>query len=173
MRVWAFHWLSAALVLAMLLTALPLTGLSAFRPPARGWAGIHLTMGWTLAGLTLVRLAALPLARNAWPRPGNPSGWRSALKITLLTFVVLVIVTGTLVYRPAPLQKPVILFGLIEAGPIVNLDHALHLQLIAVHRIASYLLAAMLALHAGWALKPLTPASWLPISWIWLGRWPR
>lgn len=168
MRVWTVHWISAALVVAVLLTALPFTGLSILRPSPRLWASIHLTLGWTLAGFMLYRLLSLFLARGAWPRPGNPAGWRAILKISLLAVTIFITVTGTVIYRSSPLQRPALVFGLIEAGPIISLDHAMHLQVIALHRYASFLLAALLAVHLFLAFKRLTPNSRLPISWLWL-----
>jgi len=61
---WALHWMTAALVLAVLSTALPLAALSAIRPAQGQWLYWHIAGGWLIAVLTLVRLVRYAIVRT-------------------------------------------------------------------------------------------------------------
>ena len=101
MKAWLIHWTSAALIAALLLTAFPLAALSILRPSPRAWPDWHLTLGWTLAALTVFRLAMLFPARagSLW---ATPFKLRATLKAALPTATVLVVATGTVIYRASP-----------------------------------------------------------------------
>ena len=165
MREWFTHWVSAALVLAILLTALPFAELAPLRPSPRGWAGLHLSLGWALAGLTVFRLAAMMFARGG--RRQRRRGWREGLKIALLATLLLVIASGTVIYRASPLKGGAYVFGFFEAGPLIGLSHSLHLQLLTFHRMATYALLALAAVHVALAFKRMSQSPALPIAWLW------
>ena len=167
MKAWLIHWTSAALIAALILTALPLAALSVLRPTPRAWPDLHLTLGWTLASLTVFRLAMLYPARagSLWAKPFK---LRSAFKAALLTATVLVVATGTVIYRASPLNGGAMIFGFIEAGPLVALSHRAHMQLLTFHRAASYALLLLIAAHIVFAFRRTGPAERLPIAWMWM-----
>lgn len=92
------------------------------------------------------------------------------MKIVLLVTLVSILVAGPLIYRPSPLQGPTFIFNLIEAAPLVDIGHTLHLQLLALHRYASYVLAALLLLHIALAFRLPAPGAPTPMAWLWRGQ---
>jgi len=166
-RRWLTHWLSALLVMFLLLTALPWAALSGLRPPPVLWPALHMSAGWVLLVLTALRIAGLCAgdARSAL----SPRGVRAAVKVGLLITLTAILGAGSFVYRSSPLQGPSVLFGFIEA-PAWLVSHALHLQLLALHRYAPVLLAALLAVHVALAFIRPAPSAPLPFSWLWRMR---
>ena len=167
MKAWLIHWTSAALIAALLLTAFPLAALSILRPSPRAWPDLHLTLGWTLAALTLFRLVTLFPAR-AGSLGAKQFNLRAALKAVLLTATVLVVATGTVIYRASPLKGSATIFGFIEAGPLITLSHPVHMQLLTFHRAASYALLFLIAAHVVFAFRRMGQARRLPIAWMWM-----
>ena len=167
MRAWLIHWTSAALIAALIVTALPLAALSALRPSLRAWPDFHLSLGWTLATLTVVRLVLLfpVLKESHWAKPNK---LRASLKAALLVTTVLVVATGAVIYRASPLKGAAKIFGFIEAGPLITLSHPVHMQLLTFHRAASYGLLLLIAAHIVFAFRPMGLAGRLPISWMWM-----
>jgi len=166
-RRWLTHWLSALLVMFLLLTALPWAALSGLRPSPGIWPALHMSAGWVLLAVTALRIAALCAgnARSAFPAAGA----RAAVKVALLATLTAILAAGPFVYRPSPLQGPSVLFGYVEA-PAWLVSHALHLQLLALHRYAPFLLAALLAFHIALAFIRPAPSAPLPFSWLWRMR---
>ena len=169
MRTWFLHWLSAGLVLAVLLASLPVS-YPAWLVSEKEWTSIHMSIGWTLVAITAIRLLLMlkpdRMARVRILRPRGPRAW---LKILLLFSLVAVLATGAVIYRPSPLGFSVYLFGLLKAGAIVDLGHATHMQVISAHRYLAYALAALYAVHAWLAFRRTSKAAILPVSWIWTG----
>jgi cytochrome b561 len=166
-RRWLTHWLSALLVVFLLLTALPSAALSGLRPPPGIWLALHMSAGWVLLVVTVLRMAALCAgdARSAF----SPGGARAVVKVALLATLTVILAAGPFVYRPSPLQGPTVLFGLIEA-PAWLVSHTLHLQLLAWHRYAPFFLTALLTLHIVLAFIRPARAARLPVSWLWRMR---
>ena len=170
MRTWLLHWLSAALLLTMLLASLPVPYPSWLLVSEKLWTNIHMSIGWTLVAITAIRLLLmLQPDRMARVRILRPRGARAWLKMLLLFSLVAVLATGAVSYRPSPLGFPVYLFGMLKAEAIVDLGHATHMQVIAAHRYLAYALAALYAAHAGLAFRRPSMAAILPVSWIWTG----
>lgn len=167
-RRWLMHWLSALLVLFLLLTAMPLAILAGLRPPLRLWNAIHLSAGWALLVVTLLRLLTLAAgdARDAFAN----GKVRAAVKIALLVTLIVILAAGSVIYRPSPLQGAAYVFGVFEATRLANIGHALHLQLLALHRYASFILAALLVVHSTLAFNRTSPEAAIPMAWLWRMR---
>ena len=167
-RLWIVHWVSALLLIFLLMTSLPIAILEWLRPSPRSWMTIHMTAGWTLTIITAYRLAASTyLSRFRTFLSSRNASSRTISRYVLLVLAVVVLMAGLVIYRPSPLAKPVYLFGFFAAPPLVNLPHEAHLQAIALHRYGRYVLVALLALHAFQAFFRTSPSGQLPIAWLW------
>lgn len=170
MTTWSLHWVTAVLVALMLLASLPIPYPNFVRIPPSTWMAIHMSVGWVLMVVTAVRLLALALAlprRQGSVRILRPRGLRALMKVLLLVSLTVVLTTGTLIYRPSPLSPRIYLFGLLEAGAVVKLGHAVHLQFINFHRYLAYALAVFFIIHTYFAFEPPTRSGPIPISWLW------
>lgn len=168
MRTWLFHWITALLVAVMLLASLPIPYPDWVQLAPWLWMSIHMSAGWALVAVTAIRLLLLAAPnRRVGVRILRPRGYQAFTKIVLLTTLAAVLVTGSLIYRPSPLGFRIYLFGLIEAGALVKLDHATHLQFIISHRYLAYALTAFFSIHTYFAFDSPSRAGPAPISWLW------
>ncbi|HEU0117395.1 MAG TPA: cytochrome b [Alphaproteobacteria bacterium] len=155
-----FHWLIAALIVAMLLIGYFMTtmGNSPLKFSLFQW---HKSIGITILLLSLGRLGwrftytapALPKAMPQWEK--------LAARGAHILFYVLIIgmpLTGWVMVSASPMNIPTILYGIIPWPhlPVIptlenkkEIGHAAS----AVHYYAAWLLAGLLVLHAGAAWK--------------------
>ena len=127
-----------------------------------------MSVGWILVGVTAVRLLLLALPqRGGGVRILRPRGLLAIIKVVLLVSLAIILATGALIYRPSPLSPRIYLFGLFEAGAVVNLGHALHLQFIISHRYLAYAFAVFFIIHTYFALESPTRSGPAPIAWLW------
>ena len=168
MRTWLLHWTTALLVALMIFTSLPITYPNFIRIPPSLWMGIHMSVGWTLVAVTAVRLPLLVLPhRGGGVRIFRPRGFRALTKVVLLLSLAAILATGTVIYRSSPLAPRIYLFGLIEAGALASLDHAIHLQFIVTHRYLAYALAVFLIIHTYFAFENPARTGHVLIAWLW------
>lgn len=150
--VWLLHWVSAILVLFLLLSVASGLGLMP-RLPAN-WMNLHLSAGVTLLALSLVRLLT---SRASIYRVGT---WKSSiaargriLQGVLLLLVLTTGVTGLLIYQAPALGRGNVLFGSVPMPTLVRLDHTLHGKIILAHIVLSLVLLVILVLHVLMALR--------------------
>ena len=124
-----------------------------------------MSAGWVLLLVTVLRVLAL-LASDAHDAFAN-KGVRAGVKIALLAALIVILAAGSVIYPPSPLQGHDLIFGVIETAPLLTIDHALHLQLLSLHRYGSFALAALLAVHIALAFIRPSPGTPVPITWLW------
>ena len=152
------HWITAAVAVGVLLTALPLDALSALRPGQASWLYWHIAGGWIVGAATVIRFARYATAGDfpsAWRRPA------SMLMILMLAFLAAGIAAGLLAFRNPPLRAPLTVLGLFDAPVLFGGDHALHTVAIASHRWLSYSLAGLIALHVTINIRAAMWRRWL------------
>ena len=168
MTTWLLHWITAALVALMLLASLPIPYPDFVHIPPSLWMGIHMSVGWILMVVTAGRFLVLALPqRGGSVRIFRPRGLRALMKVLLLVSLAVILATGAIIYRPSPLSPRIYLFGLFEAGALVNLGHAIHLQFIISHRYLAYALAVFFIIHTYFAFEKPSRSGPAPIAWLW------
>jgi cytochrome b561 len=168
MTTWLLHWTTAALVALMLLASLPIPYPNFVRVSPSLWMGIHMSVGWILVVITAVRLMVLALLRRRGDvRIFRPRGLRALMKVLLLASLAVILATGVVIYRPSPLSPRIYLFDLFQAGAVVNLGHAIHLQFIISHRYLAYALAVFFIIHTYFAFENSSRSGSAPIAWLW------
>lgn len=117
---------------------------------------LHKSLGLTLLGLALLRL----LWRVSGPVPDLPStvpAWqRSAARASHRVLYLLMLalpVTGFLMAAASPLGIPTVWFGLVRIPHPIGPDARLEEVLKLVHGTLAWVLAALVLLHVGAALK--------------------
>ncbi len=150
-----FHWLSAALILAMLVLGTMMVRLEN--------AGLrfdlyqlHKAFGITVLALTGLRsVVRLALARKGLPLPG-PAWQRraaSAAHGALYLLIVAVGLSGWIMASATPLPIPTSIFGLFDLPPLVARDLATYKRAQAAHGWLTTALACLVLLHVMAALK--------------------
>lgn len=168
MTTWLLHWTTAALVALMLLASLPIPYPDSIRVSPSLWMGIHMSVGWILVVITAVRLMVLALLRPRGDvRIFRPRGLRALMKVLLLASLAVILATGVVIYRPSPLSPRIYLFDLFQAGAVVNLGHAIHLQFIMFHRYLAYALTVFFIIHTYFAFENPSRSGPAPIGWLW------
>lgn len=152
------HWSIAALVLFQWLLGQYMTSLG---PEAVAEKFVlyqrHKSLGFLVFVLTLSRLVwrLTEPARPAHP-PGMPR-WQQRAAATshaLLYLLLLAMpVTGFLAAAASPLGIPTVVFGLVPIPHPIGPDARLEAILLEAHAIQGWVLALLLALHVGAALK--------------------
>lgn len=163
LKSWVVHWTTAALTVAILVTSF----LPQLAPSSRaGGMSVHLSLGWTLLLITVVRFSIALVQRPAWRLlPGARQVPAVGTLATLLGCAAL----GTLLFRPSPLGGKSYLFGLVPAPSLHWLDHGSLLWVLPLHRYLAYGLLGILAIHVLLAFIPHRKAGPLPIRWLWRG----
>lgn len=152
----ALHWLSAALILALL-------GLGWFMVHGDGDAAtkfdlyqLHKSLGFLSLALLLLRLGAR-VARNSPPFPPAMPLWEQRLAaLTHVAFYVLLLVvalSGWLLVSAAIIAIPTRFFDLFVIPNLVGADATLQANMTYVHYVASRLMMALVAMHIVAALK--------------------
>ncbi len=148
----AIHWVTAALVIAMIPGGFVLLDL----PPGRiqdTAFDLHRSTGVLLFGLTLVRIA-VRVARPAPPLPASipPLQQRVAGAVHLLLYGLLLAMPVVGWWATSAYGAPIRVFGLFELPPLVAPDKAVAETAFAIHRALGIALAAIVAAHAAAAL---------------------
>ena len=152
----SLHWITAAAVVAVLLTAVPSDSLSALRPGQGGWLYWHIAGGWLIAAATVFRFGRYAIVGDG---PAARQGAASILMLVMLVVLAAVIAAGLLAFRNPPMRAPLTVLGFFEAPVLFRENHALHWTAVLTHRWLSYLLAGLLAMHAPVGLLNLSRRS--------------
>ncbi|GAB4176456.1 MAG: cytochrome b [Thalassobaculales bacterium] len=148
----ALHWLTVLLVAAAAGLGLAMVPMEPSVEKLQ-WYSWHKWVGTTVFGLTLLRLAwrwlvpaPPPLALPAWQR-------LAAAATHHLLYLLLLALPLTGWVMTSAYGFPVVYLGLWQIPDLVAPDNALGDRFAAIHRWLGYLMALLLALHAGAALK--------------------
>lgn len=148
------HWTTAALVIGLVALGWYMVDLSYFDR----WYNV--TLRWHRAlGMLVLALALVTLGwRTVSPSPQPVAGTRPwehlagrCMHILLLSMIVLVPVSGYLISTSA--GKSIDILGWFSIPPVIEVDADLRDRAIDVHYYLAYLTAALVAMHAGAALK--------------------
>jgi cytochrome b561 len=149
------HWLMAVLVIGLWLLGTYMTGLHPSPPRARLYA-FHETIGLTIFGLALVRLAW----RLASPTPRLPASLLRPERIlartshaALYLLILLVPVTGFIRVQKAPDMSPILLLGRWPLPALLGPGPAAAGFFSALHQSLTNFLAILIVLHIVAALK--------------------
>ncbi|UYN97405.1 MAG: cytochrome b [Enhydrobacter sp.] len=141
------HWLTALLVLGLLMVGLWMTGLPFGLPKLQAYAW-HKWIGLLVLALTVARL----FWRRRFPPPPLPdriAPWEKRLAPlahgSLLALLLAMPVTGWLMSSAGGVA--VVWFGILPLPDLVPRDQQLFAALRTSHRILSRLLIALVALH--------------------------
>jgi cytochrome b561 len=146
------HWVTAILVLLQLPLGIVI---------ANQWGGplqdllynAHKSIGALIIPLIVARLA-YRLTHRPPPLPGDiPHVQRLAAQVTHWALYALLIVQPLLGWMgTSAYPAPVPVFGLFNLPPLLAPNRALSEQLLSVHRLVAFTIAALAALHIGAAL---------------------
>lgn len=147
-----FHWLTLVLIVAVVAIGLYMGDMPNSMAKLKTYA-LHKSLGLTVLGLTVLRLAWRLLVQAPAPLADIPAWQRRAASLGhagLYLLLLLVPVTGWLYNSAAnfPLQW----FGLINLPALVAADPDLKALAHEAHELAFMTLMALLAIHAGAAL---------------------
>lgn len=149
------HWLTAVLVLGMIGLGLYMARLPV-GPRAFELYQLHKSLGLTVLGLTLIRLA-VRARRPAPPLPDTLKRWERwaarATHLALYGFLLALPLVGWLMASASPWGIPTVYFGLFQVPHPLGPNAELEALLKTVHAGLSYGLAALLVLHIAAALK--------------------
>jgi cytochrome b561 len=151
----ALHWAAGAIILALIALGWVMVygGLDAAQTfDLYQW---HKSFGFAALALTAARLAAR-LVSQAPPAPVSASWERRLAAFTqgsLYVLTVFVIVTGWLVVSTSPLPVPTRFFNTFVIPNIARPDPSLFAAATLMHRLASWSIALLAALHIAGALK--------------------
>lgn len=149
----ALHWIMAAGILATLALG---AWIARMEPGlANLWLyGLHKTMGVSLLGLTLLRLAWHRVRPPPGPLPGPPA-WQMALARAThraLYLLMLAVPLSGWAYASAT-GLDVLVFGRIVLPPVAPVSAGWEDGLHLLHRVLTRALLALVALHVAGALK--------------------
>ena len=150
----ALHWASALVILALI--GIGWAMLRLFDAATRfDLYQLHKSLGVLALALYAARLAARALTKAPPPFPG-PAWEMSAARLTHVALYALTgaaILAGWLTASSAPLPIPTIVFGLFPWPDIAPRDPTVFWVASTAHAWAAYGLVALVALHAGAAVK--------------------
>lgn len=164
------HWLSAVLIVGMMVAGSLMTDMSDSPDKFRLYA-VHKATGITLLALIVCRIAW----RLANPTPAAPPGmpaWQrfgaSAAHLALYAVMLGMALSGWVLNSAA--DFPLHWFGLFEVPAITGPDEALQDLATSVHGLLFYALGTLLALHVGAALRHQFVRRDGLITRMWSGR---
>jgi cytochrome b561 len=149
----ALHWTSAVLVFCGFALGLYMAGLT-FSPAKLRYLSWHKWIGITIFLVAGARIA-WRIANPPPPLPASVPGWqRQAAHVShlLLYALMLAIPLSGWLYSSAS-GVSVVYLGLVPLPDLVAKDKATASTLLAVHQTLNYVLAAMVVLHVGAALR--------------------
>ncbi|MBK5950732.1 cytochrome b [Rhodobium orientis] len=157
----ALHWLIAAMIVAMIVVGMYMSGLELTDPNKFQLYQLHKSFGLTLLGLVVVRL----LWRFANPAPRLPAtlpDWQKAgAHLTHLALYLLLIampLSGWLMVSASTLGIPTLYFNLFQVPHLpvpgfLGEPAVAEATLKEVHEALAYLLIVVVVLHIAAALK--------------------
>ncbi len=147
LMVWLLHWVSAILVLYLLLTSLT-SGLGVSqRVSAANWMDWHLSAGIAVFVTSAIRL----WTSNPWKnlvcvfRSKEPA--TGAIKSILLLTVFATAITGLTIYQKSPFGKSAIIFEVFPMPTLIRLNHSVHNVVIDIHIALALIIAALIVMH--------------------------
>jgi len=147
------HWLNAALTLELLAHGWAMTHAVFVAATTFDLYQWHKALGFSALALTAIRLAA----RLRFAAPEPVAGWEGRLARTVQAsfygLTLFAIGAGWLVVSTSPLPIPTRFFGLFIVPNIARPDAALFAWATLAHRVGTYAIAALVALHVAGALK--------------------
>jgi len=150
----ALHWAGALVIPALVVVGWAMLRL--FGAATRfDLYQLHKSLGVLALALYAARLVARALTKAPPPFPG-PAWEMRAARVThwaLYALTGVAILAGWLTASSAPLPIPTIVFGLFPWPDIAPRDPGVFAVVSTVHAWAAYGLAALVALHAGAAVK--------------------
>ncbi len=149
----AFHWLTVALILAMVPIAWVMTDLP-MGPDKFELYGLHKSLGITVLGLTVLRLAwRLADPPPPWP-PEMPRWERWAARGSHVALYVVLFAMPIIGWvGSSAVNFPVTWFGLVTLPRLVDPDPALGDAAEQAHAVLSYVVFALVAVHVAAALR--------------------
>jgi cytochrome b561 len=168
---WLLHWTTAGLVIAILLTSLPIEALQSLPATGLSWIRTHIFLGVTVLAVTIARLP--------WKVIGPPRQRRSRgsfrmnwyFQWSLLILLLALSVTGLLAFQQPPLALPVRVFG-VRIAPPIALDHSMHMTFVSLHRWIAFAFPILLVLHIAQAFRYEAFTN-RALIWRMLLPWPR
>ena len=166
------HWTTVVLILAIAYIGLTMGDLPNGPDKIRTYA-LHKSIGLTILALVVLRVLWRLYAGAPRPVPGSPRWQERIASLTHFGIYVLLFampISGWVLNSSAgyPLQW----FGLFNLPDIVGESHDLHEAAEAAHELMFWLLALMVAAHAGAAFyhhlfqQDATLARMLPRGWL-------
>lgn len=166
------HWTTVVLILVIAYIGLTMGDLPNGPDKIKTYA-LHKSIGLTILGLVVLRVLWRLAAGAPHPVPGTPRWQERIASLTHLGIYVLLFaipISGWVVNSSAgfPLQW----FGLVNLPDIVAESHDLHEAAEEAHELMFWLLALMVAAHAGAAFyhhlfqQDATLARMLPRGWL-------
>lgn len=166
------HWTTVVLILVIAYIGLTMGDLPNGPEKIKTYA-LHKSIGLTILGLVALRVLWRLVAGAPHPVPGSPRWQERIASLTHLGIYVLLFaipISGWVVNSSAgfPLQW----FGLFNLPAIVERSHDLHEAAEEAHELMFWLLALMVAAHAGAAFyhhlfqQDATLARMLPRGWL-------
>jgi cytochrome b561 len=150
----ALHWISALIILGLIVLGWYMTGLAEDDPSRRGIYGFHKAMGILTVFLFFARIVWLRIA----PAPALPSVFNEKERLvtkgvqSLLYVLILLIPVSGYVMSMAG-GHPVSFFGLFDMPVLMGKNEAVGGFAHEAHAILSYAALALVALHMAGAIK--------------------
>ena len=159
------HWLTAAAVLGLLVAGMTMTRLQPGSALQFSLYQLHKSVGITVLALTLIRLGwrlahrppALPDSMPGWERRAAALG-----HLALYGLLVAMPLTGWAVVSVSPYNIPTVLYGLVPWPHLPGLatlphadKHSAEEVLKQLHDAGAWIMLALLAVHAGAAVRHL------------------
>jgi cytochrome b561 len=150
----ALHWLLAVAILAQIALGWYLGEVPRGTPARTVWVNFHKSVGLTLAGIILVRLA-WRLTHRPPPLPAAMPRWeRIAARANHLLLYCCMIGLPLTGYLASNFSKfGIKYFGLVELQPWGIDDKRLYEIFNTTHKALAFLFVVLIALHIGAALK--------------------
>jgi cytochrome b561 len=155
------HWVIALLILSQFVLAELAENAGALKRtnPAAAIEQLtllarHKSLGITILGLALIRIAWRFGSRTPSDPPTMPPWQRTAARVSHTAFYALLFVlpvTGWIMSSAS--NFPVSWFGLVQLPDLVGADHDLHETFEEVHEVLAWTLASLAGLHVAAALK--------------------
>jgi cytochrome b561 len=157
----SFHWLVAALFVAMIAIGLTMTALALTHPWKFPLYQFHKSLGVTIFALVALRLLwrvsgpvpPLPVSLPAWERgAAHLTHW------ALYALLIVMPLTGWVIVSASPLGIPTVLYGIVRLPHIGFVaerpdKEAIEHVAATVHAVLAWTGIALVALHAGAALR--------------------